>query len=151
MCFLIIKCLHFQAAAIIDHLSQKDPRHKTPMTDLYDSNKSIIAQISAQNLRDFKKDYEPKNSDFSSFFQHPELKSSKYNNDLLEYRPAPQRLFRNIRYRTWVPDCLQPNQKHKRLTDKEIMELLYRLQITVTPSKMPDDTRKCMFCQGNSV
>lgn len=27
------------------------------------------------------------------------------------------------------------------------MELLYRMGITVAPSKIPEDTRKCMFCQ----
>lgn len=137
----------FQAAAIIDHLSQKDQREKKSTPDLYDSSKSIIAQRLSQDFKDFKKDYEPKGNDFSSFFQQPDIKNLKYN-DPPEYKPIPQRLYRNIRYKTWMPDCLQPNQKHKKLTDKEIMELLYRMQITVTPPKMPDDTRKCMFCQG---
>lgn len=26
------------------------------------------------------------------------------------------------------------------------MELLFRVGVTVMPSKMPDDTRKCIFC-----
>lgn len=119
------------------------------MSDLYDNNKSIVAQRLTQDFRDFKKDYEPKGNDFSSFFQSPDLKSLKYN-EPPEYKLMPQHLHRNIRYKSWMPDCLQPNQKHKKLTDKEIMELLYRMQITVTPPKMPDDTRKCMFCQGKS-
>lgn len=35
----------------------------------------------------------------------------------------------------------------KKPTEKEINEMLFRMSITVTPTpKMPDDTRKCIFC-----
>lgn len=56
--------------------------------------------------------------------------------------------YKGTRYKRWSPVCIQPPTKYKKLSDKEIMELLYRMCITVTPSKMPDDSRKCMFCQN---
>jgi len=55
---------------------------------------------------------------------------------------------RNLTYKYWTPGCLQPVLKNKKPTDKEIMEILYQMGITVTPPKIPDDTRKCMFCQS---
>ena len=58
------------------------------------------------------------------------------------------RVWKGVRYKSWTPGCLQPPHKHKKPTDKETMELLYRMGITVTPIKMPEDFRRCMFCQG---
>lgn len=55
---------------------------------------------------------------------------------------------KGIRYKRWSPGVLQPQTRHKRPTDKEMMELLYRLGVTVTPSKIPEDTRKCIFCSN---
>lgn len=113
------------------------------MAELYDGVKSVPPKRLTQDFREFVKDYEIK----GSFFYQTDLKNSKYF-DNMEYKSIPQRFFKNIRYKIWLPDCLQPSQRHKRLTDKEIMELLFRMQITVTPARLPDDTRKCMFCQG---
>lgn len=59
---------------------------------------------------------------------------------------APARSHRGTRYKVYAPGCLQAISKCKKLSDKEIMELLYRMNITVSPSKPSEDTRKCMFC-----
>ncbi|KAG5897188.1 hypothetical protein JTB14_022544 [Gonioctena quinquepunctata] len=136
-----------KAAEIIDHLSQKEEKHKIPLLESFD-NKSIIAQRLSIGNRDFKREFPSVDAkDFSSYFHRLENSHGRYQ-DHSDYKHMPIRMYKNIRYKFWMPGCLQPNQKHKQLTDKEIMELLYRMQITVTPLVMPEDTRKCIFCQG---
>lgn len=61
---------------------------------------------------------------------------------------VPAKIAKPSKYKFWSVGCLQPAVKCKRPTDKELMELLYRLGITVIPSKIPEDTRRCMFCQN---
>ncbi|XP_050507765.1 histone-lysine N-methyltransferase 2C-like isoform X1 [Diabrotica virgifera virgifera] len=139
-----------KAAEIINHLSQKDneTKQKMQMMEPFD-NKSIIAQRLSFTNREMKKEYEPMDTNdyYSYLHNNAENKPNRFYDGA--YRPMPvSRIYKNIRYKVWSPGCLQPNQKHKIPTDKEIMELLYRMQITVTPPVMPDDTRKCMFCQG---
>lgn len=55
---------------------------------------------------------------------------------------------KGTRYKKWAVNSFQTSNKFKRPTDKETLELLYRMQITITPTKIPDDTRKCMFCHN---
>lgn len=124
-------------------MSQKDLKYKKPFAESFE-NKAVVPQRLSQEF--IKRDYETPR-DFSSYFVHHSDISNKYG-ESSDYKIIPHKHYRNIRYKFWMPGCLQPSQKHKRPTDKEIMELLYRMQITVTPPKMPDDTRKCMFCQG---
>ncbi|KAJ8921947.1 hypothetical protein NQ315_008581 [Exocentrus adspersus] len=139
-----------KAAAIIDHLSQKDKmdlKHRKSLTEVFD-NKAIIAQRVNVDYKDYRMDEPMDTSDFLSY-QHSDFKSHRYSSDGSEFKPLlPARPYKNIRYKFWSPGCLHPPHKHKQPSDKEIMELLYKLQITVTPPKMPDDTRRCMFCQG---
>ncbi|CAH1993564.1 unnamed protein product [Acanthoscelides obtectus] len=138
-----------KAAAIIDHLSQKDKlelKLKKPLFESSDS-KSLIAQRLLMDTKDFKKDVEMMDTSDFSFFSRLDNKHKLQNQ--ADYKPQVKtKMYKNVRYKLWAPGCLQPAQKFKKPTDKEIMELLYRMQITVTPPKMPDDTRKCMFCQG---
>ncbi|XP_023312429.1 histone-lysine N-methyltransferase 2C isoform X6 [Anoplophora glabripennis] len=138
-----------KAAAIIDHLSQKDKmdmKHRKSLSEVFD-NKAVIAQRVSMDYRDIRKE-EPMDTNDFPLYQHSELKHHKYSESSEFKSLMPLKPHKNIRYKFWIPGCLQPAQKHKRPTDKEIMELLYKLQITVTPPRMPDDTRKCMFCQG---
>ncbi|CAH1176242.1 unnamed protein product [Phaedon cochleariae] len=137
-----------KAAEIIDHLSQKDKlEEKHKVIDSFDS-KSIIAQRLTLGTKEIKKEFHSADvKDFSSYFQNFDNKLGKFQ-DNMDFKHLPMKMYKNVRYKCWIPGCLQPTQKHKRPTDKEIMELLYRLQITVTPAIMPEDTRKCMFCQG---
>jgi histone-lysine N-methyltransferase MLL3 len=67
--------------------------------------------------------------------------------DEVQLQSTPK-VWKGTRYKNWTPGCLQPPTKHKKPTDKETMELLYRMGITVTPPRLPEDFRKCMFCQG---
>ncbi|KAJ8931493.1 hypothetical protein NQ314_015564 [Rhamnusium bicolor] len=138
------------AAAIIDHLSQKDKidmKHRKSLTETFDS-RTIIAQRLNLDNKDFKRDIEPMETSDYSFYHHSGIKHHRYT-DSSEFKAhLPPRTHKNVRYKFWGPGCLHPTQKHKRPTDKEIMELLYRLQITVSPPRLPEDTRKCMFCQG---
>lgn len=63
-----------------------------------------------------------------------------------QQQQQPVRAHRGVRYKFWSPGCLQSANRMKKPSDKEIMEHLYRSNITVTPNKPVDDTRKCMFC-----
>lgn len=56
--------------------------------------------------------------------------------------------WRNLKYKKYAPGCLQPRSRYKKASDKETMELLYKLGVTVTPMKNQEDTRKCMFCNN---
>lgn len=69
-----------------------------------------------------------------------------YKQNLEKSQQLLTRPNRGVRYKFWSPGCLQTTSKIKRPSDKEIMELLYRSNITVIPTKPVDDTRKCMFC-----
>lgn len=64
--------------------------------------------------------------------------------DTTQQPPAKQ--FKGVKYRPWAQGALQPRNKYKRPSDKEIMETMFRMGITVLPQKIPDDSRKCMFC-----
>lgn len=136
------------AAAIIDHLSQ-DKLNMIKKKTIADSieNKNIVAGR-MEIEKEVQKDEPMDCSDFNNLFVKPSDYMKLNRSDSLPN--AGIKKHKNIRYKVWTPGCVQPPQKYKKPTDKEIMELLYRLGITVTPPKMPDDTRKCMFCQGVS-
>ncbi|KAI5727813.1 hypothetical protein M8J77_007267 [Diaphorina citri] len=60
---------------------------------------------------------------------------------------APKRSLKGIKYRVWASHCVPPPaKKYKRSTDKEMMEMLFRMGITVMPPKIPDDSRACLLC-----
>lgn len=126
-----------------------DVKHRKSLTEVFE-NKAVIAQRVSMDYKDVRKEEPMETNDFPSY-QHSEVKHHKFSESSEFKSLLPPKTHKNIRYKFWIPGCLQPAQKHKRLTDKEIMELLYKLQITVTPPKMPDDTRKCMFCQGKCL
>lgn len=59
--------------------------------------------------------------------------------------PPPKQL-KGVKYKTFSSNCF-PIQRYKKPTEKEITETLFRMSITVTPTpRMPDDTRRCIFC-----
>lgn len=59
--------------------------------------------------------------------------------------PPPKQL-KGVKYKTFTSNCF-PVQRYKKPTEKEITETLFRMSITVTPTpRMPDDTRRCIFC-----
>lgn len=62
-----------------------------------------------------------------------------------EIGPPPKQL-KGVKYKFFGSSCFQI-QRYKKPTEKEITEMLFRMCITVTPTpKMPDDTRRCIFC-----
>ncbi|RZC33964.1 histone-lysine N-methyltransferase 2C-like [Asbolus verrucosus] len=142
-----------KAAAIIDHLCQKDKndfKGKRPFAGSVEQKKSFMDNIEME-YHYFKREMEPLDvSDMKShsLFAKPTevIKLKKYPDESQIHHPP--RVWKGVRYKNWTPGCLQPPAKYKKPTDKETMELLYRLGITVTPPKMPEDIRKCMFCQG---
>ncbi|KAK9512092.1 hypothetical protein O3M35_000594 [Rhynocoris fuscipes] len=51
------------------------------------------------------------------------------------------------RCRTWMSTSIPPPMsRHKKPTDKEMTEMLFKCGITVMPAKLPDDTRSCLLC-----
>lgn len=61
--------------------------------------------------------------------------------------PAVKRQ-KGIQYLKFSAGCFKPNTKYKKMSEKETTEMLFRMNITVTSSsdKLPEDTRKCIFC-----
>lgn len=62
---------------------------------------------------------------------------------------APAKSWKGIRFRVVAPNQVPPpRQKFRRPTERELTEMLFRMVITVMPQKMPEDTRKCLFCHA---
>ncbi|CAB3379589.1 Hypothetical predicted protein [Cloeon dipterum] len=59
--------------------------------------------------------------------------------------PPPPPSLKGIRFKTWSPG-LQPPNKYKKPTDRELTDMLFRSGITLMPQKLPDDSRQCLFC-----
>lgn len=52
-----------------------------------------------------------------------------------------------MQYLRFSANCFRSPTKYKKMTEKEVTEMLFRLNITVAPqAKMPEDTRQCIFC-----
>ncbi|EAA05242.4 AGAP011192-PA [Anopheles gambiae str. PEST] len=65
--------------------------------------------------------------------------------DVLAGAP-PTKQMKGVRYKVYTPNCFGV-QRFKKPSEKEITETLFRMSITVAPTpKMPDDTRRCIFC-----
>jgi histone-lysine N-methyltransferase MLL3 len=140
-----------KAAAIIDHLCQKDKsdfKGKRPFVDSVEHKKSFMDNVEME-LHYFKREMEPMDvgeiKSHSLFTKPSDNRLRRYDEVQLQSTP---KVWKGTRYKNWTPGCLQPPTKHKKPTDKETMELLYRMGITVTPPRLPEDFRKCMFCQG---
>lgn len=52
-----------------------------------------------------------------------------------------------MQYLRFGANCFRSPGKYKKMSEKDVTEMLFRLNITVTPQpKMPEDTRQCIFC-----
>lgn len=70
-------------------------------------------------------------------------KSRKLTDDLdLPPAKAPKL----VRWRNYSSSCFPSPPKIKRETEREIVQNLFRMNITVTAGPKTDDTRKCIFC-----
>lgn len=132
-----------KAAGTVDHLCQKD-KIGLPRPKRFDGAQSRTFMDNVEmELEYFKKEFESP-SDYRSH--------GLYNRgaEFLRYgkiESQTPKVWKGRKYKIWSPGCLQPTAKYKKLTDKETMELLYRLGITVSPLRQAEDTRKCMLCQ----
>ena len=48
-------------------------------------------------------------------------------------------------YKSWSTTLTQ-TRKHKKLNDKELTEMMFRIGLTLMPSRDVDDQRECLFC-----
>lgn len=64
----------------------------------------------------------------------------------------PKKMHKGLKYKIFSSDCFQsPIHRYKKPSDKEITELLFRMNVTVTSNvanKIPEDTRRCIFCHA---
>lgn len=71
----------------------------------------------------------------------------KLSLDSEQDRPPAAKKLKGMQYMKYSSSCFRSPMKYKKMTEKEITEMLFRMNITVTPSpKVPDDTRQCIFC-----
>lgn len=64
-----------------------------------------------------------------------------------EDRTPPAKKQKSMQYLKYSSGCFKSSNKFKKSTEKETTDMLFRMNITVTPSpKIPEDTRKCIFC-----
>lgn len=64
-----------------------------------------------------------------------------------DQKPPLAKKQKGMQYLKYSPGCFKTQNKFKKMTEKETTEMLFRMNITVTPiPKLPEDTRKCIFC-----
>lgn len=64
-----------------------------------------------------------------------------------DQKPPLAKKQKGMQYLKYSSGCFKPQNKFKKMTEKETTEMLFRMNITVTPiPKLPEDTRKCIFC-----
>ncbi|KAF5285410.1 hypothetical protein FQA39_LY16664 [Lamprigera yunnana] len=151
-----------KVAAIVDHMYQKDKlgiKRKNLTLEQTDKfvNENIFGKSSLlnkmgidikteRNIEVMQVDYIKSELNLSSKYSEFDYKPSKHT-----YSSSQQmqpKVWKGIKYKQWSLGCFQSCLKNKKPMDKEIMELLYKLGITLVPTKMPEDTRRCMFCQS---
>lgn len=129
----------------------------TTATSLSEQNENSVED---ENSQDTDIDAEIKSSgqkDGINLINSSEIKtegkseSTKPNarklDDSSEDRTPPAKKQKGMQYMKFTPGCFKSPTKFKKMTEKETTEMLFRMNITVTPSpKMPEDTRKCIFC-----
>lgn len=115
--------------------------------DFYDQKNSDV------DMKPIKTDFkmEPMDVRQMNFEKHFVSKSDEYSKmqkGLFDkpIHQAPVKPHRGIRYKLYTQGSLHSSLKLKKPSDKEIMELLYRTNITVSPARPLEDFRRCMFC-----
>lgn len=157
-----------RAAAIVDHLCQDKTVAKKQLNeksnDILNKTDNLEKMDVDEIVKTMKQEYpddlliaETLHKDLSKIHE-TKIKMEIPDNTLspkkvkkhlpedLSISQPPAKLFKGNKYKYWLQGNLQPRHKYKRPTDKEIMETMFRMGITVLPPKIPDDTRKCMFC-----
>lgn len=149
-----------KAAAIVDHICQKDPNDPSSTTSaiapaILDKQRmdKLDILLNRGGSQGLFKDLPTVGFDLKRETSMGGVKLGSRLGDMKHAEDAkagkPKSL-KGTRYKIYTMDCLQPATKFKRATDKEIMEMMYRLRITVMPTKIPEDSRRCMFCHNLS-
>lgn len=113
-------------------------------TDSSCSSKSVDAIPTKPEANEGDKDSltEAENGDKASGKQL----TRKSSDDNLDVPPAKRP--KGMQYLRFSPGCFKTQTKYKKMTEKETTEMLFRMNIMVTPTpKQPDDTRKCILCR----
>lgn len=88
-----------------------------------------------------------KNESYQSLSDQPK-RSRKLSEESDLDAARPTKHLKIQRYKTFSSNSFITPAKFKKLSEKEVNDMLFRMQITVSASpKIPEDTRKCMFCQ----
>lgn len=88
-----------------------------------------------------------KNESYQSLSDQPK-RSRKLSEESEADVGRPAKQMKVQRYKTFSSNSFVAPIKFKKLSEKEVNDMLFRMQITVSASpKIPEDTRKCMFCQ----
>ncbi|XP_037091196.1 histone-lysine N-methyltransferase 2D-like [Pollicipes pollicipes] len=61
-------------------------------------------------------------------------------------KEEPGKRWKNIRYRTWS-EAIRLPKKYRKPSDNELTQLLFQMGICIMPSRMPEEVRRCLFCQ----
>ena len=155
-----------QAAAIVDHLCQKDKadhlrkkqvleKHRPDILSMETtiSRKLHNEQPYSENIdidvRIKREEYHPHHlDDLQMDFMKPDCFLDRSHDDVkIKKSEGANYKWRDVRYKKYTGGCLQSPIKFKRPTDKETMELLYKTAVTVCSPRGIEDVRKCMFCQ----
>ncbi|XP_043479344.1 histone-lysine N-methyltransferase 2C-like isoform X5 [Leptopilina heterotoma] len=147
-----------KAAAIVDHLSQKtDSKFIEENLKKFQEKKffgkgSLDRDENTLRLKRLLPDYDRCKSEIDlqdgrfgkkrsiSVLDEPMVNSN-------EPPPPPVKVHKGDRYKVWSAGVLQPSAKYKKLNEREITEMLFRMGVTVSPAKA-EDTRRCIFCQN---
>uniref|UniRef100_A0A1B6CMU8 Histone-lysine N-methyltransferase n=1 Tax=Clastoptera arizonana TaxID=38151 RepID=A0A1B6CMU8_9HEMI len=152
-CYMQLALLHHppsiskdKAAAIVDHLSQNDPSppKKSRLTSVSEtSNNMKKKNLKSENSQESLQKMEVDEIKIQNLISNDLKESIKEKEVVEEKKPK----VKGIKYRFFNSNSVPPpSSKHKKPTDKEMTDTLFRMGITVTPAKLPDDTRVCLFC-----
>ncbi|XP_014291793.1 histone-lysine N-methyltransferase 2C isoform X5 [Halyomorpha halys] len=147
-CYMQLALSHPQGAnkdkalTIIDH-QQETPSKKTKVESTTD-----CSAIKIEPKKEFKLSSDPtymttrgsgKREKQMSGYDKTAVTNSYSSHTLGKKSPS--------RYRTWTSATIPPpSARHKKPTDKEITEMLFKSGITVMPLKLPEDSRHCLLC-----
>lgn len=110
-----------------------------------DENSKDNSSISTD--KDDTKDSLSSATDLESMTDGKKLNARKSSDDASDDRAPPLKKQKGMQYLKFSSGCFKTQHKYKKMTEKETTEMLFRMNITVTPSpKLPEDTRKCIFC-----
>ncbi|XP_075232135.1 uncharacterized protein LOC142330615 [Lycorma delicatula] len=141
-----------QAATVVDHVGAlapspcKKPRlsTSTPLSEKTNSADILRKEETTPVKMEIDEDTSQIKDDVNDSRSSVKKEEDEQNSVPIEEKKSSSK---GVRYRIWSSNNVPPPaNKYKKPTDKEMTEMLFRMAITVSPQKMPDDTRICLFC-----